>query len=276
MKFKKRATEAQLNKLLVLLLEYAPKDGISEAVADEWLENPEFIKKLLEPLCRVPMTRTSIEKAHAEAEKEKRRAEELKNLLREQLPGPCAAEAFAKLSELLDMPSKDVEESVQRFKTFVGFLNERLMPEHATEAIRTLYDLLGLSEIMESAVKQTESDPPAVQDCDQAEETTEVDLPRRHHELEKDAFDAEILADLGGEDKAKVSRAGIRKLTKLQESGQDGPLLANGCTNLFYVCNAGGLLLAQDVRWIDGGWRVAAYSAKRPFSWSAGTRVFCR
>ena len=158
MKFKKRATEMQMNKLLVLLLEYAPRDRISEGVADEWLENPELIKKLLDPLCRVPMTRTSIHKAHAEAEKEQQRAEEFKNLLRERLPERYATEAVAELSKLLDMPAKSIEVSFRRVTAFAGFLSDRLMPEHVTEAIRTLFDLLGLSEMLESEDKPADGE----------------------------------------------------------------------------------------------------------------------
>jgi len=108
------------------------------------------------------------------------------------------------------------------------------------------------------------------------EETRDVVIPHRHHDLKRDSLDAEILADLGGEAEAEVTLAGVYELLKLQPRGEAGDLLVNGYANIFYARDKGGILRAVGVYWRDFGWLVYAYSVGHPDGWGAGCRVFSR
>ena len=108
------------------------------------------------------------------------------------------------------------------------------------------------------------------------EETRDVVIPRRHHDLKRDSLDAEILADLGGEAAAEVTLAGVYELMKLQGAGQSEDLLTNGYANIFYVRDKGGILRAVCVLWHGRGWSVSAFSVEFPYRWRAGYRAFSR
>lgn len=109
------------------------------------------------------------------------------------------------------------------------------------------------------------------------EELTKVELPKRHHDLEHDSLDAEILTDLGGKEAAEVTLAGVFALLELQPKGESGELLTNGCANIFYIKDVvGGVLRAVHVLWDGVGWHVYAGSVTASRRWLAGLRVFSR
>lgn len=161
MRFKKRASD----KLLGMLLEYVPKKRISEEIAQEWLDNPGALGRLLEPLCRAPETLSVLTMNFCKPLSEGQRADLLKCFLRERLPEPFAAEAVEKLTELLDEPpvrggdeADTTRINLQRVEVLVGFLSDCLKPKYAAEAIKKLYDLLGLTEMVESAGKSAKGE----------------------------------------------------------------------------------------------------------------------
>ena len=89
------------------------------------------------------------------------------------------------------------------------------------------------------------------------------------------AYDREIIADLGGEEKAAVTLTEIWRLMKAQANGEKGDLLTNGYANIFYVCDTSGVLRALYVFWGVGGWRVIAYALDGG-QWHGGGQVFSR
>lgn len=93
--------------------------------------------------------------------------------------------------------------------------------------------------------------------------------------LTHNAYDNEIIADLGGEEKAEVTLAEIWCLIQRQANGRDGVLLMNGYANIFYVRDVNGVLHAVGVGWGDGGWGASAY-ALGVYGWGDDYRVFSR
>ena len=93
--------------------------------------------------------------------------------------------------------------------------------------------------------------------------------------LTQSAYDNEIIADLGGEEKAEVTLAEVWRLMQCQANGEDGALLTNGYANIFYVRDVNGVLRAVRVCWYDGGWRAFA-SARDGSRWSGQYEVFSR
>lgn len=103
-----------------------------------------------------------------------------------------------------------------------------------------------------------------------------VAIPRFHHDLVKDSLDKTIIADLGGESMVEVTLFGICELMKPQFNGEPGALLTDGRTNIFYVRDANGALVALYVSWNDGDWFANISSIENPGWWLAGCRVFSR
>ena len=95
-------------------------------------------------------------------------------------------------------------------------------------------------------------------------------------QLNKNSVDGPILAELGGQEKAKTTLAEIYAMMECQANGESGPLLNNGYVNIFYVPDVNGTLRAVDVYWDDNGWNVDAYSVEDPDEWLADRRVFSR
>lgn len=95
------------------------------------------------------------------------------------------------------------------------------------------------------------------------------------HRLEKDSLDSEILAELGGEDKAPIRLSHFFDLLKKQSKGQDGPLLTNGYANIAYIRDEGGKLWAVRAYWCSCSryWGVHARSVEHPHVWFSGDRV---
>ena len=89
------------------------------------------------------------------------------------------------------------------------------------------------------------------------------------------AYDNEIITDLGGEEKAETALAEIWGCVQRQANGEDGVLLTNGYTNIFYVRDVNGLLRAVGVLWFVGGWYANA-CALVDDRWFGGCRVFSR
>jgi len=76
--------------------------------------------------------------------------------------------------------------------------------------------------------------------------------------LERSAYDREIIADLGGEEKAEVTLTEVWRLMERQANGQEGALLNNGWANIFYVRDVNGVLRTVRVYWNGGGWYAFA------------------
>jgi hypothetical protein len=93
--------------------------------------------------------------------------------------------------------------------------------------------------------------------------------------LMQNAYDREIIADLGGEAKAEVTLAEIWQLMERQANGQEGALLTNGYANIFYVRDVNGVLRAVDVDWDGDGWFAGA-DALDAYRWIVVRRVFSR
>ena len=93
--------------------------------------------------------------------------------------------------------------------------------------------------------------------------------------LTQSAYDHEIIADLGGEEKTEVTLTEIWRLMERQANGGEGALLNNGWANIFYVRDREGVLRAVDVCWDDDGWYVYAL-ALDGIRWYDGRRVFSR
>jgi len=97
-----------------------------------------------------------------------------------------------------------------------------------------------------------------------------------YHNLKKSSVDGPIIAELGGETKAETTLSDIFYLMEKQGNDENGILLNNGFTNIFYVKDQSIVLRAVNVSWRGGGWSVLAYSVENPRMWNACRRVFSR
>lgn len=93
--------------------------------------------------------------------------------------------------------------------------------------------------------------------------------------LTQSAYDNEIIADLGGEEKVETTLGEIWWLMQRQANGEDGALLTNGYANIFYVRDNTGMLRAVGVYWGDDGWDAHAYVLDG-YRWRDGRQVFSR
>lgn len=91
--------------------------------------------------------------------------------------------------------------------------------------------------------------------------------------LTESAYDHEIIADLGGEDKVEVTLTEVWRLMCVQANGEKGALLTNGYANIFYVRDVSGVLCAVFVYWYDFGWFVDALVLDA-FRWSVDSQAF--
>lgn len=108
----------------------------------------------------------------------------------------------------------------------------------------------------------------------------ETDVPEATlnvYRLLKSSLDGPIIAELG-EQIAEITLAQMFELLKRQGCGQQGVLITNGYTNVFYVRDAKGVLWAVGCLWVSGcgGWDVFAYSITDPDRWSGGLQVVSR
>ncbi|MBI2591094.1 MAG: hypothetical protein HYW34_00210 [Candidatus Brennerbacteria bacterium] len=93
--------------------------------------------------------------------------------------------------------------------------------------------------------------------------------------LTQSAYDSEIIADLGGEEKAEITLGEIWRLMQRQTNGKKGVLLVNGWANIFYVRDVNGVLRAVVVRWCGCGWGAGAFDLGGR-TWSVVYQVFSR
>ena len=98
----------------------------------------------------------------------------------------------------------------------------------------------------------------------------------RYYELQRNAGDQTILAELGGEAKAETTLAEVFWLLDRQKQGEAGILAVNGWGNIFYVRDAADVLRAVYVHWCDEAWNVEASRIGRPAEWPIRDRVFVR
>ena len=99
----------------------------------------------------------------------------------------------------------------------------------------------------------------------------------RYGNLTKGSVDGPIIAELGGEAKAKTTLTEMFDLLKKQSNGdEEGDLLTNGYANIFYIKDTSGVLRAVRVSRRDDGWYVVACSVENTCDWFAGRRVFSR
>ena len=101
-------------------------------------------------------------------------------------------------------------------------------------------------------------------------------LPLNVYTLTATAEDGRILAALGGNDVAKTNFAYVAQLIKAQPKGQEGVLLTNGFSNIFYVEDANGELWAVRCSWSPGGrlWSVGAGPVLDPNEWNTDYQFF--
>lgn len=99
----------------------------------------------------------------------------------------------------------------------------------------------------------------------------------RIHRLEKVSRDPEIMAELGVE-KMVIKLAHFYEMLKIQNQGQEGPLLVNGYTNIAYIEDEKGTIWAVGAYWrsSDREWDVRAHSVECPRGWDAGRQVVSR
>lgn len=97
----------------------------------------------------------------------------------------------------------------------------------------------------------------------------------RVHRLVEKSLDQPILTELGADHKTQLAH--LWGALKRQPNGEAGPLLTNGCANIFYICGTDGKVWAVDARWDAGdGWYVDASSVDNPGKWDDGNQVFSR
>lgn len=93
------------------------------------------------------------------------------------------------------------------------------------------------------------------------------------YKLLENSVSKPIIAKLGEKLKVETTFAQIFYLLKIQRNGEGGILLTNSFGNIFFVRDAKGAFHTVFVRWLDGGWRVSAYSVEYPIRWDASDQV---
>ncbi len=63
-------------------------------------------------------------------------------------------------------------------------------------------------------------------------------------------------------------------LLQKQGRGEEGPLLLDGLSNIFYLRDTKGVLRSVHLMWSSDGWLLYVYQTERPHRWSDGYRVF--
>jgi hypothetical protein len=93
-------------------------------------------------------------------------------------------------------------------------------------------------------------------------------------ELQRNAGDQIILAELGGGSRVETTLSALFALMARQHAGQAGPLANNGWGNAFYVRDVAGELRSVYIHWCDEGWGVDAEPIVRATEWPIRDRVF--
>ena len=94
------------------------------------------------------------------------------------------------------------------------------------------------------------------------------------YELQRNAGDQTIVAELGGVKQVETTLASVFALMHQQRLGQPGPLASNGWGNDFYVRDMAGELRSVYVHWCDEGWGVDSAPIVRTTEWPIRDRVF--
>lgn len=111
---------------------------------------------------------------------------------------------------------------------------------------------------------------------DKIEETRAKEIVLHYHALKNNSTDAPIIVELGSQGRVETTLAEIFALMQMQGSGENGALLTNGHTNIFYVLDSKGLRRSVCLDWAHGGWSLYNGSDGHPSGWSFGDRVFSR
>ncbi len=95
--------------------------------------------------------------------------------------------------------------------------------------------------------------------------------------LTKFSVDGSILIELGNSAEMAISQIYWLILQQPKgPKGENGALLTNGYSNIFYVRDVRNVLCDVHVRWYAYGWRVSAYPVVLPHAWGNGDRIFFR
>ncbi len=97
------------------------------------------------------------------------------------------------------------------------------------------------------------------------------------HRLERISRSPEIMAELGVENRV-IKLAHFYEMLKIQNQGQDGPLLVNRYANIAYIEDENGTVWAVNAGWgsVDREWYVDAISVENPDEWGGGHQVLSR
>ncbi|MEK7552178.1 MAG: hypothetical protein AAB534_02055 [Patescibacteria group bacterium] len=98
----------------------------------------------------------------------------------------------------------------------------------------------------------------------------------RCHKLLQASPDGPIIKELGGKAEAETTLFELFSLLEMQGNGEDGVLLTNGLSDIFYIRDQTGLLRVVDVYWLVIGWHVCASSVEDSCEWGDGFYVFSR
>jgi len=99
----------------------------------------------------------------------------------------------------------------------------------------------------------------------------------RCQKLRRSANDLEIIADLGGREKAETSLTEFFFLLGKQGNGEKGLLRTDGYATIFEIPDVDGVLRSVYAFFIAGlGWLLDASPVGRPFGWRDGRQVVSR
>jgi hypothetical protein len=104
-------------------------------------------------------------------------------------------------------------------------------------------------------------------------EETGIPMSLQAQLLGRDAYDSDIVADLGGEEAAEIATASFWEKIALQGNGQKGELHVDGRANIGYTKDAKVVLRTVYAGWRGGGWYFYADEFPAPFRWLAGVLV---
>lgn len=98
------------------------------------------------------------------------------------------------------------------------------------------------------------------------------------YDLTQKVTDKTIVEQLGGEEKAETSLSQMWSLLKAQGMGQDGPLLINGNSNIFYIKGQNNVLWSISCFWHEsiGPWRIEASLFSNLSVWKPNRRVIAK
>ena len=98
-------------------------------------------------------------------------------------------------------------------------------------------------------------------------------VPLQIYVLNENAYDHEIMADLGGEDAAEIAMIDFWEQIVLQGNGESGALRVDGWANIGYAKDAKGALRTVRTYWGSDGWYFSAREFPYSRRWNAGFQV---